>query len=475
MRDSTNDTPNGQGDGTRDGARDGSGEAPPIFDDMAASNDGAAKRQRMWLYGAIGVGGALAAAAVLVSHNGPAATSAVAEPGAPGAVSSSGINTDQMTAQSLADSNYRAMNENRLDSVENQLRGTNGNAAEIARLNEQLQSAQAQRGYADSQGKPRPAGARAGPVSSAGAGTGDSRDSEIAALKAQIASLRNNRPTASDTRPTPSPGYAGRAAGFGPGGAGYANASAPVSGAGIGAGGGNVVKVDTYAASAGGKVAERANLIFADSINYLPPNSIANATVIVGADAQAGVRTQAEPIPVVLRITSNARSVAQEGRLLQTHVTGCLVNGAAYADLSSEKVFVKLQKMTCSDDRGGVAVSEVKGFVAFAGKAGVRGRVVSREGSFVLKSFLAGLVGGIGKLGQNVAQSQLYNTNSTNGARPPIDLATVGIGAGGSGVGAGSDAVSKYLIERAEQYQPVVEMPTGVSVEVVFLDGGYVR
>ena len=161
--------------------------------------------------------------------------------------------------------------------------------------------------------------------------------------------------------------------------------------------------------------------------------------------------------------------------MLQTHVTGCLVNGAAYADLSSEKVFVKLQKMTCSDDRGGVAVSEVKGFVAFAGKAGVRGRVVSREGSFVLKSFLAGLVGGIGKLGQNVAQSQLYNTNSSNGERPPIDLATVGIGAGGSGVGAGSDAVSKYLIERAEQYQPVVEMPTGVSVEVVFLDGGYVR
>jgi conjugal transfer pilus assembly protein TraB len=35
--------------------------------------------------------------------------------------------------------------------------------------------------------------------------------------------------------------------------------------------------------------------------------------------------------------------------------------------------------------------------------------------------------------------------------------------------------VSKYLIERAEQYQPVVEMPTGIEVEVVFLDGVYVR
>ncbi len=37
------------------------------------------------------------------------------------------------------------------------------------------------------------------------------------------------------------------------------------------------------------------------------------------------------------------------------------------------------------------------------------------------------------------------------------------------------DMVSKYLIERAEQYQPVIEMPTGIDVEIVFLEGVYVR
>ena len=49
--------------------------------------------------------------------------------------------------------------------------------------------------------------------------------------------------------------------------------------------------------------------------------------------------------------------------------------------------------------------------------------------------------------------------------------------AGGFGQGAGdaADTVSRYLIERAEQYQPVVEMPTGIEVEIVFLDGVYVR
>ena len=440
----------------------GSAELPPIFDDLG-DNHAAAKRQKMWLYGIIGAGAFAAVTAVLVTHSGSPSTSPVSDPAA--ATTAGGINTDQMTAASMADTNYRAINENRLDSLENQIKGMTGNPnanpAEVARLNEQLQAARAQQGFNRSQ-------VRAPQLQGGG---GDPRDAEIAALRGQILTMRQSAlPHVAPARTGP-----GGAAPISPSGTGYSGLAAPGAIGAPGGLGGATVKVDTFAASAGGKIAERSNLLFANSVNYLLPNSIATATVIVGADAQAGVRTQAEPIPVVLRITSNARSVAQEGRLLMTAVTGCLVNGAAYADLSSEKVFVKLQKMTCSDDRGGVAVSEVKGFVAFAGKAGVRGHVVSREGSFILKSFLAGLVGGIGKLGQNVAQSQLYNTYSTNGAKPPIDLSTIGLGAAGSGVSSGSDAVSKYLIERAEQYQPVVEMPTGVSVEVVFLDGGYIR
>jgi hypothetical protein len=67
------------------------------------------------------------------------------------------------------------------------------------------------------------------------------------------------------------------------------------------------------------------------------------------------------------------------GKLLKTNIVGCMVNGAALADLSSEKVYVKLQRMTCPQPGGKVAVSEVKGFIAFGGKTGVRGRVVNRR------------------------------------------------------------------------------------------------
>ncbi|MEL0254292.1 MAG: TrbI/VirB10 family protein, partial [Novosphingobium sp.] len=52
---------------------------------------------------------------------------------------------------------------------------------------------------------------------------------------------------------------------------------------------------------------------------------------------------------------------------------------------------------------------------------------------------------------------------------------SVGLRALGGGAAEAGKDVSKYLIERAEQYQPVIEMPTGVDVEIVFLEGVYVR
>jgi conjugal transfer pilus assembly protein TraB len=217
-------------------------------------------------------------------------------------------------------------------------------------------------------------------------------------------------------------------------------------------------------------------VVVEDSPDYLPPNSYAPARVIVGVDASAGVASQTDPLPVVLRITGPARSVMQNGKVLTTRIQGCVVNGAARGDLSSEKVYVKLARMTCDQPGGRVAVSEVKGFISFAGKSGVRGRVVSREGSLVSQALLAGIIGGFGR-GFSANANSLFsgittNPDGTRGQLSPGDILTGGLGQGAADA---ADTVSKYLIERAEQYQPVVEMPTGIDVEIVFLDGVYVR
>ncbi len=177
----------------------------------------------------------------------------------------------------------------------------------------------------------------------------------------------------------------------------------------------------------------------------------------------------------MLRITGPARSVYENGRLLTTNIAGCLVNGAARADLSSEKVYVKLQRMTCPQPGGRYAVSDVKGFIAFGGKTGVRGRVVSREGALVGQAFLAGLAGGFGRGFSANTSSLMTGTNvSVNGQRPKLGAGEILEGGLGEGVATSADMVSKYLIERADQYQPVIEMPTGIDVEIVFLEGVFI-
>ena len=216
-------------------------------------------------------------------------------------------------------------------------------------------------------------------------------------------------------------------------------------------------------------------LLLEASRDYLPPNSYAPATVIVGVDASTGVTSQSDPLPVVLRITGPARSVLKGNRLLTTDLTGCLVNGAARGDLSAEKVYVKLVRMTCAQPGGRYAVSEVQGFIAFAGKSGVRGRVVSREGSLVSQALLAGIVGGFGRGFSANANGVFAGRVGEDGTREALSPTDILAGGFGQGAGEAADTVSKYLIERAEQYQPVVEMPTGIAVEIVFLDGVHVR
>lgn len=93
--------------------------------------------------------------------------------------------------------------------------------------------------------------------------------------------------------------------------------------------------------------------------------------MIVGVDAIAGVESQTDPLPVVLRITGPARSVYENGRLVTTNIAGRPVNGAARADLSSEKVYVKLQRMTCPQP----------GRYAVSGRQGASSPSAARPGS----------------------------------------------------------------------------------------------
>ena len=275
----------------------------------------------------------------------------------------------------------------------------------------------------------------------------------------------------------------GPAGGGGPGAGGFGSGGGPGplggspggSGMGGGAGGGG------QAGMVGSKTYFSSSLEVYDSAKYVPPNAYAQAKVLVGVDAATGATFSADPKPVLFRITGPAVHVGVNGKFQTTELSGCVVNGAAFGELPSEKVYIKLQKITCPAGPGKFAVATVEGYVSSKGKAGVRGQVISREGQFTGRALIAGALNGLGQaLSTNVQRSQSgLNTDPTGVggllATRELSLAQIASGSIGAGVSNASSMLADYYIKRAEQYQPVIEMPTGISVEIVFLSGFQVR
>lgn len=418
-------------------------------------NEAAAKRQKLALYGGGGVLAAVAMAWILAPST--ETKEALADKDGKSEVK---VSMDDMVNRNMTEAEWMARSEGQMVSFNNQIKGLEGQSKSIEGLQAQIQALQSEKSAMADDGT-RVLGAY---------------EQENLQLKAALAEAKR-APVAGPS------GLYGKgapttyqASGTAPGSA-LANAGAaslpPVTGT-------NEIKLVSFEGGNGGtgnRIAPTKATSYTDSPNYLPPNSIARATVVVGVDAAANVKSQSDPLPVVLRITGPARSVYSKGKLLRTTIEGCMVNGAAQGDLSSEKVYVKLQRMTCPQPGGRFAVSEVKGFVAFGGKTGVRGRVVSREGSLAMQAFMAGLVGGAGNALNSAFQQPLATvaTDGEGGINRTPSLGNVGLRALGGGAEQTGKDVSQYLIERAEQYQPVIEMPTGIEVEIVFLEGVFIR
>jgi conjugal transfer pilus assembly protein TraB len=435
-----------------DGPEEGEGVAP-----VNGGLDGNAetrRKQRMLLAGVATIGVVAASFWIFADNGRPQGEDT-------GGSETVQVSTKDMVNRNLSEQEWMAQSENRFQSQENQLKSVNGTNAKVTQLGEQIEALRAQNQSMAADGQ-----------------------RVVSAYQAENEELRRRiNEKAAPQAPAPGP-----AALYGPGmptyqqpgpGAGGPGAAGPdMSAPQIGGVRSSEVKMVSFTSDKGGTASkiEKGNTVYTDSPNYLPPNSFASAKVIVGVDAAAGVQSQTDPLPVVLRVTGPARSVLQNGKLLTTRIQGCLINGAARGELSSEKVYVKLQKMTCPQPGGRYAVSEVKGFIAFGGKTGVRGRVVSREGGLITQAFIAGLFGGFGRGFSANSNNALTQPNViVDGKRQDLSMGDIAKGGLGEGVSQTGDMVSKYLIERAEQYQPVIEMPTGIDVEIVFLEGVYVR
>jgi conjugal transfer pilus assembly protein TraB len=202
-----------------------------------------------------------------------------------------------------------------------------------------------------------------------------------------------------------------------------------------------------------------------DTRRYLPSGSFTRALLLGGLDAPTGGQAQRNPQPVLLRLLDHAVLPNQ----FQGRIKECFVVGAGYGDVSAERAYIRTESLSCVTRDGTAIDVPIRGYVAGEdGKAGMRGRLVSKQGQILANALLAGVASGIGTAFQQSATTVSVSPLGTTGTVDPGKQLQAGLG---TGVGRALDRLAQYYITLAEKVFPVIEVDAGRTVDVVLTQG----
>jgi len=198
---------------------------------------------------------------------------------------------------------------------------------------------------------------------------------------------------------------------------------------------------------------------------YLPAGSFLRSVLLSGLDAPTGGQVQQNPHPIILRVTAFAQLPNQ----FKADYKECFVTGNGFGDISSERAYIRLDRLSCVTDEGGAIDVAIKGFISGEdGKAGIRGRLVSKQGQVLANALLAGIASGIG---QGITLSSTTTSVSPLGSTQNVKDGEAFRAGMGQGIGKALDKLTQYYINLAEKMFPIIEIDAGRAVDVVITQG----
>ncbi len=198
---------------------------------------------------------------------------------------------------------------------------------------------------------------------------------------------------------------------------------------------------------------------------YLPPSFMA-ATLLSGLDAPTSETAKGSPVPALLRI----KDLAVLPNSVKADLKGCFVIAEGLGNLADERAHMRLVSLSCLTREGQSVIDQkIKGFLVDQdGKIGLKGKVVSRMGSAIARSMIAGFFGG---LGEYVTAQNTITSTSPLGTTQTIDPnAALQYGAG-SGLASAFKDTQKFYLDLAKQALPVIEIGATKDVTLVIEEG----
>lgn len=204
--------------------------------------------------------------------------------------------------------------------------------------------------------------------------------------------------------------------------------------------------------------------------NTIPAGTFAQAAVLSGVDASAGLNASSDPRPMLLQIIDYGNLP----RRFRSDMKDCRCTASTYGDKSSKRVYARLEKLSCVERATGEIVeTQVAGYITGGdGKAGIRGKVIHNDGEYLWRSLMSGTLEGVSSVVS--PKNQMDQVNPLYAGNPSLSKPTEGelfkSGVLG-GVSSGFGKLGQYYIERAEQEQPTIQVASGQVVDIVFTEG----
>jgi len=190
------------------------------------------------------------------------------------------------------------------------------------------------------------------------------------------------------------------------------------------------------------------------------------ATLLSGLDAPTVESAKGNPVPVLLRI----KDLAILPNKVKADLKGCFVIAEGQGNLADERAHLRLVNLSCLSRKGQAVIDQkIKGFVVDSdGKIGLRGTVVSKMGSAIARSVLAGFFGGVGDALRSATVTSSVSALGTTQTVDPGQIAQAGLG---SGLAQGAHELQKFYLELAKQSMPVIEVGATRNITLVVSEG----
>ncbi|ACO04960.1 TraB pilus assembly family protein (plasmid) [Persephonella marina EX-H1] len=195
------------------------------------------------------------------------------------------------------------------------------------------------------------------------------------------------------------------------------------------------------------------------------PLGFLKGLTLTGLDAPTFQYGQNNPHPVLI-VSLSKQIIANNKKL---NLKECFFLGSGFGEISSERAYIRLVKLSCIDKKGNVLEQKVAGWVLDDdGKVGLRGRVVSKQGAVLAKTFMAGLLEGLSRTIAATSTTIQISPVGTTQTLNPQDATKVALA---SGFQSAASRLAQFYMKIAEQMYPVVEVSPGRKITILISGG----